>query len=335
MLAEAYAQIGDFKNALSANEQKYFYGIQVNAMAFQNKIEAIKNEKAALEFQLMNHSLKNQNLYFIITSGIFLAGLISIFFLFNRLRVKNKIITEQKDSLREIDASKNKLFAILAHDLRAPISSFINISQKIKFLASKKDWDGIDAMLTQIAQKVDNLESALQNILPWMRTQIRNPRLNRSQTGLKELIDLSMNELSNIAQDKEIMMINQCNNAHIALVDVESMRIVLRSLLSNAIKFSNKGGEISVQSIDKKVSVELRIEDEGVGMPEELKNRIFVDYVSADGTSGEKGYGLGLQLAKDLVISNGGAIDVHSEENKGTTVIVNLPKNLQFSDTNI
>ena len=330
MLAEAYTQTGDFKSALAANEQKYFYGIQVNAMAFENKMEVIKSENAALELKLKNQSLKNQNLYFIIASGIFLAGLLCIFFLFNRLRIKNKIITEQKNSLREIDASKNKLFAILAHDLRAPINSFNNISQKIKFLASKKDWDRIDDMFSQIAQNTSNLDSALRNILPWMSTHIRNPKLTKTKTVLKDLIDLSMDEMSITAQYKEIIMINQCNHTHVAHVDVESMRIVLRNLLSNAIKYSNEGGEISVQSINKKNSVELRIVDEGVGMSQELKHRIFMDYVSADGTSGEKGYGLGLVLAKDLVISNGGAIDVISEKSKGTTVVINLQRDGQL-----
>jgi len=178
----------------------------------------------------------------------------------------------------------------------------------------------------QIDNNLSELSSILDNLLPWVSAQIKDQDLNKSATGLRKIVDDCIDEISQIVRDKEISLINQCDDGHVARIDIESIRNVLRNILKNAIKFSNEGGKIYVQTIKKRDSIELVVKDEGVGMSKESQQKIFVEYASADGTSGEKGHGLGLKLSKDLVISNGGTINVMSQLGEGTTVVVDLPK---------
>jgi len=200
------------------------------------------------------------------------------------------------------------------------------LSDKINYLVGEKDWNTLNSMTRQIDNNLFELSSILDNLLPWVASQIKNPKLNKSKIALEGIIDITISEMAILSKGKEMDFINECKDSHKANVDEESMRIVLRNLLKNAIKFSNRGGSVYIKTIDKKDFVELHIVDEGIGMSDEVKKNIFLEYKSAKGTAGEIGYGLGLKLSKDLVISNGVSIKVISELGQGTTVKVDLPK---------
>ncbi len=228
--------------------------------------------------------------------------------------------------LHEVNKSKDKLFAVIAHDLRGPISSFSNISKKVQYLISKKEWDTLVKMGNQIDHKIDNLDQLISNLIPWVMVQSKNDESHHSRVNLRALVDQTMLQLSSNISSKHLVVLNNTSSIYNVLADVTAIEIILRNLLSNAIKFSLSGGRIEISTSSDNSFIYLLVKDEGVGMSEEEASEIFSKYTSSAGTAGEEGHGLGLKLSRDLAVRNGGSLLISSAKGEGTVASLKLPK---------
>ncbi len=268
------------------------------------------------------------------TLALIILGMILIYlgiqYRFSSLRKRNiylhaEVKARTKD-LQEVNRSKDKLVALLAHDLRGPISSFKDINKKVQYLISKNDWDTLDKMTSQIDDKINNLDQLIGNLIPWVMVQSKNAENTKSRFNLRSMVDQSIDQLSDSIIDKNITVANDTSYLYTVLADATAIEIIIRNLLSNAIKFSLPGGKIDISTSSDKNFIYLFINDEGVGMTEKTAAEIFSKYTSKPGTSGEKGHGLGLKLSKDLAVRNGGALQILSSRKEGTTVRLKLPQ---------
>ncbi len=246
------------------------------------------------------------------------------------LEQRNIELTSQVElrtkELEELSRFKDKLLGILSHDLKGPISSFRNLGAKVKYLMKNKEWDTLYKMADQIESRTTNLDNLLSNLLPWALAQIRNPKLNKSDFQLSGIINQSIDEVNENARQKKITIINAINSDVYINADRQSVLIIIRNILSNAIKFTPLNGIVNISSSYDKGKVVIIMEDRGVGIDTEALERIYSDFQSSIGTAGEKGHGLGLKLSRDLAISNGGNLLIESKKGSGTKAMLVLDK---------
>jgi len=239
-------------------------------------------------------------------------------------------ITERKkteNSLKELIATKDKLFSIIAHDLRSPFNSIIGFSE---LLIDNSD----DILLEDSEQYIKIINSAakntlilLDNLLNWAKSQTGQlsfkPEKILFSAVVQEIITLS----KTIAKSKNITLECSCSDNLEIFADVNMLNTVVRNLISNAIKFTNIGGHIKVSAELKQDHVEITISDNGIGINKEKCSELFsiTSNTTTLGTADENGSGLGLVLCKEFIQKNNGDIWVESEENKGSNFIFSLP----------
>ena len=246
----------------------------------------------------------------------------------NKLFEKNRELNETKAKLIELNNSKDKFFSIIAHDLRNPFQGLI---KAIDYIIN--DFDSLNnheilEILKDLSSSSSNIFKLLENLLEWSRVQSGKIPLNKVNQNIHQLVENCIDILKEIARQKEIILINEIDTYLVGFFDVNMISTVLRNLISNSIKFSNKDSIIKVQSQqpDNKF-IEISVSDNGVGIPEEKLYQIFSLGAKNTnlGTSGEKGTGLGLILCKELVEKNGGTISVISKENLYTKFSFTVP----------
>ena len=244
-------------------------------------------------------------------------------------RVKTHLSLKQtKESLEEEIATKNKFFSIISHDLRGSfgiILSFVNLIQENRdFLSSEE----LNELLDDIGKTSKNTLNLLENLLEWARSQTGKVNYKPETLFVNDLSSETINTLQDIASKKEIKLSSSVGIDNSVFADKNMILLVMRNLVSNAIKFTHKKGEISIDAAEQDSFVKIKVTDNGVGMPEEKMNSLFkIDSkVSTLGTENEMGNGLGLVLCKEFIEYNGGKIEIESEAGKGTTVCFTLPK---------
>jgi len=321
ILLSAYEQTRNYRNALESAKKMHFHDQEVNQLAFANQLETIKALKETDEVQLKNELLQLRNYLFYGISFLLSSGLFLIFVAYRKIKKQNVVIHSQKENLEELNQAKTKLFALLSHDLRGPIASLTDVSQNIHFLSQKKDWNTLDKMTEQIKSKTQNAQNMLENILPWMSAQIKNPQANIEEVNIKSLVDQILFEIQDRLSNKEVEIENSIEENCQIEIDRASFKLVLLNIIGNAIKFTHKGGMIKIYSLkNQDGETVVSISDNGIGIGEKQLKTIFTNYNSTIGTSGEKGNGIGLKLCKDLMISMNGNISLESTLGQGTTV---------------
>ncbi|MGE5402743.1 MAG: ATP-binding protein, partial [Ignavibacteriales bacterium] len=236
-------------------------------------------------------------------------------------------VKKANDKLEELNATKDKLFSILAHDLRGPFSGFIGVTEELMRsldALTKEEIATYAAVLHNTAKKTLEL---LTNLLEWSRLQAGKVDFRHGEYYLFLEVENIRNLLSSMAKNKSIDIINEVTEDMIVYADLHVLSTVLRNLISNSIKFTPQGGKIFVRSELANGSIKITVADTGIGMTEETMEKVFrVDsgYTTL-GTNGEEGSGLGLVLCKDLVEKSGGTILVASIPGKGTNFIFTLP----------
>lgn len=239
-------------------------------------------------------------------------------------------ITERKkteNSLKELIATKDKLFSIIAHDLRSPFNSIIGFSE---LLIDNSD----DILLEDSEQYSKIINSAakntlilLDNLLNWAKSQTGQLSFNPEKILFSEVIQEIITLSKTIAKSKNITLECSCSDNLEIFADVNMLNTVVRNLISNAIKFTNIGGHIKVCAELKQNHVEITISDNGIGINKEKCSELFsiTSNTTTLGTADENGSGLGLVLCKEFIQKNNGDIWVESEENKGSNFIFTLP----------
>lgn len=230
--------------------------------------------------------------------------------------------------LIEANATKDKLFSIIAHDLRGPVGNFLPV---LELLTSDPDLNDDDrqALMQGLLQGSKTAFSLLENLLLWASSQSTRIKLIPAHYFISELINRSIHLLSPAAFNKSISISMNALEELSAFVDKDSIDLVIRNLLSNAIKFTREGGNIVISACDAGDFIEVEVADNGVGIPAEVAGNLFNSnsFRSTQGTNKETGSGLGLVMCRDFVEKNGGKIRLESVINEGSKFIFTLPKN--------
>ncbi|HCI72845.1 MAG TPA: PAS domain-containing sensor histidine kinase, partial [Balneola sp.] len=227
--------------------------------------------------------------------------------------------------------TRDKLYSIIAHDLKG---AFFGINGLIELLIDElKESNSKDKIeksiktLSLVHLSSNNAYELLENLLDWIRVQNGEISIEREEVDIAQLLSYSFSIFETSAAKKRVTVNLEPSDVHI-MADANMLSTVFRNLISNAIKYSEKDGEINVNINESGHSVTISIKDSGIGMTPEIKDQLFdkENRPQRRGTLSEKGTGLGLLLCKDLVEAHNGTITVISEEYKGSEFIVSLPK---------
>lgn len=339
-IKDIYSQLECYKSIAEYNEIKedyktaLFYTKKYNLLedsvnnndisSLMNEREArYKQEKTEREIFILQKQVeldKKESKYWLI---IFFLGVVSI--LITYWKFHSKKVANLK--LQKINAMKDKFFNIIAHDLKNPfnaifgcttilIEDFDTLSdeEKIRFIRGI-DTSGRESM------------KLLENLLEWARSQTGRIKYKPKFLSMTRIINQTFSLLEGTAKNKNISLISNITEDLSVYADEEMLKTILRNLVSNAIKFTVRGGKVLISAIIADGTKQIIVEDTGIGMSEETKNKLFQieEITTSQGTNGEPGTGLGLLLCKEFIERNNGTICVESEIGKGSKFIFTLP----------
>lgn len=243
------------------------------------------------------------------------------------IKLAKDALTKSEAQLREINATKDRFFSIIAHDLKNPLGSFKEITN---YLAeSYNDFSEADKIefLNLMKDSSQNLYALLENLLEWSSSQRGSIQFDPTDLNLYLLSKDVVNLLKPTADKKKIAIQNDFNPSIMLYADSNMLNTVLRNLISNAIKFTPEQGTIKLNAAMEQEKCVISVSDSGLGMTAETIEKLFkIDsQLTTLGTNKEKGTGLGLILCKEFVEKHGGKIWVKSELGKGSTFYFTLP----------
>jgi signal transduction histidine kinase len=245
----------------------------------------------------------------------------------HQLQLSNLKLKESQKHLIEINSTKDKFFSIISHDLRNPFAAIVSFSRILKRDITNLTMEELKELALELDKSVLKINNLLENLLQWSRTQTGKIKYQPEYIAIHEIVKDNIILFKNNAKEKKITLIDLVDDNTPVWADGNMTDTVIRNLLSNALKYTDEGGKITLRSEIKNHKVLISIKDTGVGMSDESKSKIFrVDTLhSTYGTMDEKGSGLGLLLCKEFVEKQGGEISFVSELNVGTTFTFSLP----------
>lgn len=243
------------------------------------------------------------------------------------IRKKNDALKQKTMQLEEAVALKERIFEIVAHDLKNPFNSLIGFSEVLIEEIYEYDIPQILSFLKMIHDTANKGFSLLQNFIEWSLSQSGKLSTRPQQFDFFDLLEDSISFHSSTANNKNIELVNKVEKNTYLYADINMVSTIIRNLLSNAIKFTNAGGQVTVDAVVKSESVEIIVSDTGVGISTERKEEMFDSDVkeNSTGTNGESGTGLGLKLCRDFVRMNKGDIWVDSTPGVGSQFHISLP----------
>lgn len=334
ILAEAYAKSGDFKNA---------YKYQGIFKSYHDSIFTEENERRINEIQLRQaqterDALKQENklqsqilsqknvllMLMVAIAVILVALLIVLYFTIKNRRKYTEELALQRDKLNEINKSKDRILSILAHDMRSPINSIL---QLLYLMKHEKDANlDFDVLMDEVFKRTSTISNTLNNLLDWSVSQFQNSEAVTAVVNVVEIMEEQINLCSYDAEQKQIKLNHNKENAQSVMVQVEHLRIILRNLIANAIKYSYEKSTIYLEYAESGGWLFINVRDEGTGMSEKTLASLFASKsYSSTGTKNEIGTGLGLFICKEYATMNHGDLKVESEEGKGSTFKLMLP----------
>jgi PAS domain S-box-containing protein len=244
-------------------------------------------------------------------------------------KMSEEEIKLKNEMLLAINAEKDKFFSIIAHDLRGPLSSFVAATQIITEEIQTMSIDEIKDITMSMKTSATGIYSLLENLLEWSRLRRGGMDFIPMKINLREKVLDCINVLSESARKKDIEIKIHIPDGIEILADNHMFDSLVRNLILNALKFTTRGGKITLSTgFNKTGFVEVNVKDTGIGMSAELKNKLFKlsEKTNRQGTAGEPSTGLGLLLCKEFIEKNGGEIWVESEVGKGSTFTFTIGK---------
>ncbi len=235
------------------------------------------------------------------------------------------VLKDNQKNLSKINQNQDRLFSIVGHDLRGPIISFKELLNL--YIEEPEGKIYFEKFAPLLKEDLEQLQFTMDNLLHWGKTQMKGNSIRLERITIKNEIENILQFFGQEIKKKYIKIDNQILENHYAFADNDQFNVIFRNLISNAIKFTPNEGKIILTSKIRNENVLIKVSDTGVGMSELEKSKLFKDteYISTVGTNLEKGTGLGLRLAKELIITNHGEIFVKSKINEGSHFIVKLP----------
>ncbi len=244
-------------------------------------------------------------------------------------RVKTHIkLRRQSIELQELNVTKDKFFSIIAHDLRGPMGGFMGLTDLLTEELSNMSMAEIQEFLGSMRESATNLFKLLENLLQWARVQQGGIIFNRERVLFRPIVIESLELIRESAKKKGITIISDISEQLEVFADSNLLQTVIRNLVSNAVKFSARGGIVNISAkTTEDDSVEISVKDMGIGMNREMIETLFrIDVKNGrPGTEGEQSTGLGLLLCKEYIEKHGGHIRVESEVGKGSVFTFNIP----------
>lgn len=254
-----------------------------------------------------------------------------------RIRIKHqislveakRIITRKAEELRAIIIGRDKLYSVIAHDLRGPLGS---IKMIINLILSNLDKSTIEEsmfdLLKMANQTTEDVFALLDNLLKWTKSQLGKLSVVHQTSNMCDLVCDATEIFTTTAQMKEITIKFERKEVSDVIVDIDMIKTVLRNLVSNAIKFSNNGSTVTITVDEEDDGVVVNVIDTGCGITETDKFKLLdtETHFSTFGTNNEEGAGLGLLLCHDFIAKNGGRLWFESVVNEGSTFSFKVPK---------
>ena len=239
---------------------------------------------------------------------------------------KKKDLEEKQEYLNQLNLTKNKLFSIIGHDLRGPIGAFQGLLKLFKEGEMTKE--EFLNFVPKLKVDIDTISFTLNNLLSWGQTQMNGAITKPKVTQLDEIVKENMALLSEIADSKSIEFTDLIGPNCQLWADPNQIDIIIRNLISNALKFTPNFGKIEIGAIPKVNYYEIYVKDNGMGMSEETMGKIFKkdSNHTTYGTNDEKGTGLGMSLCKEMVEKNQGKIWVNSAVGQGSSFFFTIPR---------
>jgi len=340
--AKVYKAKKNWQKAFEYSQQYYSLKDSLDKKNNFRQIEDIRTKYNTERKEIENETLKNENtsksllirrqFYFNISvTLIALLGLLLAFLFFRfqkKQKATNHILEIQNKELSKLNATKDKFFSIIAHDLKNPFNSILGLSEILKDQVKTQDIPAIGQYAKQINTIALQTYQLLENLLKWAKTQQGKITYNPVPLLLNEVAAGIVGLFSEQTARKKIRLISHIRGDLIVMADEEMLNSIIRNLVSNAIKFTASEGQVQLNAVVNKSFVEISVTDTGTGISKESLDKLFkVDTnISTPGTENEKGTGLGLLLCREFVEKHGGKIWIVSELGKGSTFRFSIPK---------
>ncbi len=242
-----------------------------------------------------------------------------------RLRVNQSVINQQNAQLVKLNATKDRFFSIIAHDLRGPLGSLSGLIELIQEDESLEP--GLKGLMGQLQDATKSTTDLLDSLLKWSMSQTGDIPFTPEKLDLKNTLASTVGLVQSMATNKEIKIENLVDDNVVVYADKNMLSTVVRNLISNAIKFTHKMGKIKIYSKANEANTFIYIEDSGIGMSQTQVDALFAmeNHKNSKGTSGEMGTGLGLIVSKEFIDKHNGKLTVESTVDVGTTFIISIP----------
>lgn len=300
------------------------------ALAEVEKKFAVRQKQKEIEvLQVKNEIRETQrNGLFIIAILLLSIFGIGVYFYIQKIK-KNKIILAQKENLDELNATKDKLFSIVSHDLRASVSTLKSSNSKLMLNLKSNNYDELDGLLHKNAVVANSTYNLLDNLLNWANQQTNQIYFQKESLHLFSVIKQVEYNYKPLVSEKNIELKIEIDKNAFVFMDLDSLKIILRNLLDNSLKFTNENGLISIytQNYDSEY-IQLIIEDTGMGMSDAVIKELLQENAQLSKKFNKEtiGTGLGMQLCKSMLLKNEGKLNIESQEAIGTKIILFLPK---------
>lgn len=237
-------------------------------------------------------------------------------------------IKKKNEELKEINETKDKFFSIISHDLRSPFQGLLGISNYLVDEFDNLPNEEIKELISTLNEALRNQYKFLDDLLNWSRLQSGRLTLEKTKFNLHTLVENVENLFETNLQTKKIELINHIPKEQFIFADEDMIFLLIRNLVSNAIKFTKPFGKIEITSYEFEYHLQIVVADNGIGIkPENLDKLFRLDsHYTTRGTNSETGNGLGLTLCKEIVTKHNGQIWVKSEVDKGTKIFFTIPQ---------
>ncbi len=231
------------------------------------------------------------------------------------------------EELKELNTSKDKFFSIISHDLRSPFNALLGISEYTSQFYDELSETEIKDSVINMHNSAKKVYELMQNLLEWTQVQTGRLMVEKSKIDLCEISNEILELYRDTAVNKKVKLNSEISCTINLFADRYMIETVVRNLISNAIKYTNPGGIVSLNAAVNGVFAEITVLDTGVGIAKENQNKLFkIDtQYRRDGTANEKGTGLGLILCKEFIEKNNGTIKIESKENEGSKFSFTVP----------